>query len=132
MTKLRLWIVFLLLAVVSALVPAHAGAIFEAATPSAIVISSIAYVNVVTTTTRVGGFTSALIKSPSSNITLADVFGHVGSCVSTAVSTTTIKGPIEIQRADETTEIELADDQCLWLVSNSTQTIFVQPIRRKK
>lgn len=112
-------------------VPAKAGEIIDAAAPASVAVSSTAYTSVVSSITRNGYYQSIIVKNPASNATLGEVFGHIGSCASTAVSTSTVIGPLSFNRGDLPQEIELSEPECLWVASRSTQTITVQAVRRK-
>lgn len=123
----------LVLALVSvAVLDARGSQIIGAGTPAAVSVSSNAYVSVVSSSTRRSSFERILVKNPSSNATLDTVFGHIGDCESTAVSTSAVKGPFAFDRGELPQEIELAEDRCLWVASSSTQTIYAQPLARKR
>jgi hypothetical protein len=119
-----------LLAVLMLAAPARSAEIVLYGTPTAVAVSSNAYVSVISSVTR-NGYPSIIVKNPSSNATLGEVFGHVGGCTSTAVSTSSVLGPFSFNRGDAAQEIELTEPSCLWVASRSTQTITIQAIRRK-
>ena len=121
---------YIVLAVALLAAPSRAGEIIEYAAPSAVAVSSNAYTSVISSVTRNGSL--LIVKNPSSNATLGEVFGHVGACASTAVSTSTVIGPFSFNRGDDEQEIDLTEASCLWVASRSTQTITIQAIRRKK
>lgn len=111
--------------------PSYAGEIIEYAAPTSVTVSSTAYGSVISSVTR-NGYPAIIVKNPASNSTLGEVFGHIGACASTAVSTSSVIGPFSFNRGDAAQEIEIAEPDCLWVASRSTQTITIQPIRRKK
>lgn len=112
--------------------PAMGSQIIGAEAPAAVSVSSVAYVSVVSSSTRRSSYERIVVKNPSANVTLDEVFGHIGGCTSTAVSLTATKGPFSFNRGDIAQEIELAEERCLWVASTSTQTINVQAIARKR
>ena len=122
---------YIVLAVALLAAPSQAGEIIEYAAPSSVAVSSNAYVSVISSVTR-NGYPTIIVKNPSSNATLGEVFGHVGGCTSTAVSTSSVLGPFSFNRGDDEQEIDLTEASCLWVASRSTQTITIQAIRRKK
>lgn len=101
-------------------------------TPAAVALSSNAYTSVVSSTSRAGGLTSILIDVPANLNSGTYAFGHIGGCASTAVSTSSVIGPIQLLPSVNSIEIELAEDACLWMATRSTHTITVQPVSRKR
>lgn len=101
------------------------------AAPVAVELSSNAYTNVTSVGTRVSGLTGVLIDVPATLNSGHIAYGHLGNCTSTAISTTTVKGPIELSPSQAGAEIETAEDICLWLATASTHTITVQGVTRK-
>lgn len=101
------------------------------AAPVAVELSSNAYTNVTAVGTRISGLTGVMIDVPASLNSGHIAFGHLGNCTSTAISTTTVKGPIELSPALAGTEVEMAEDICLWMATASTHTITVQGLTRK-
>lgn len=110
----------------------NAGEIEAQLAPASLSISSLTYTTAVSSLTRNGYYQSIVISNPASNPTLDSVYGHVGSCASTAVSTSSVKGPFVFVRGANALEVELTEPECLWLMSTSTQSITIQAIRRKK
>lgn len=102
-------------------------------TPVAVSVATGAYTNVTSTTTRsLFNMTGILIDNPSTNTGI--VHGHVGNCTSTSISTSSVKGPIEIAPSANGGSINLGPDECLWLVSRHTaaESITIQPISEKR
>lgn len=103
------------------------------AAPEAISISTYAYTLALSTTARtVPGLTALLIDNPASNS--ATVYGHIGNCTSTDVSTVTVKGPIEIAPSSNGGYIGVAADACLWLISKhtSSEAVTAQGISQRR
>lgn len=101
-------------------------------TPVSVSVSTSSYTNVISTTTRaLYGITAILIDNPSTNTGI--VHGHIGNCTSTAVSTSTVKGPIEIAPSSNGGSIGLSDDECIWLVSRHTsaESVTIQAVSQR-
>lgn len=98
-------------------------------TPTAISVSTSVYTNVTPSGVRIEDMTAILINNPTSNN--ATVQGHLGNCTSTAVSTSTVKGPFELA-VGAGGSILLDKNVCLWLISRHTsaETIVVQAIKQ--
>lgn len=101
------------------------------AAPVAVELSSNSYTNVTAVGTRVSGLTGVMIDVPASLNSGHIAFGHLGNCTSTAISTTTVKGPVEVSPSQAGAEVEMAEDICLWMATGSTHTITVQGVTRK-
>ena len=106
--------------------------IFGASVPVAVSVSTSQYTNVTSSSTRISELSAVLIDNPSTNS--ATVHGHVGSCFSTTVSTSAVKGPIEIPPANSGGFIALSEGQCLWLVSRNTsaESVTVQGVKQTR
>lgn len=100
--------------------------------PEAVSISTYAYVNATSAAVRIADLSGILIDNPSTNT--ATMHGHVGNCTSTAISTSTVKGPIEIAPTTNGSFIPLAEYECLWLVSRNTsaENVTVQGIKQRR
>lgn len=101
-------------------------------TPEAISISTSAYTKV-TPTTRLNGITALLIDNPSTN--MSTMHGHIWNCTSTSISTSTVKGPIELPPNASTSEVDLDNSECLWLVSRNgaagAESVMIQPVSQR-
>ena len=101
-------------------------------TPEAVSISTSAYTKVAPTT-RLNLVTALLIDNPSTNT--STVHGHIGNCTSTSVSTSTVKGPIEIAPSSNGGEIDLLNEECVWLVSRNgssgAESVTIQPVSQR-
>ena len=106
--------------------------IVSQAAPEAVLVSTSTYTNVTSTMTRAIELSSVLLDNPTDNT--AVMHGHVGNCTSTAVSTVTVKGPIEIAPSTNGGYISLANDRCLWMVSHaaSAEYLTVQGVQQKR
>ena len=91
--------------------------IYRHGTPAAVLISTFTYTKVPPSST-LANRTTVLIDNPSTNSAI--VHGHIGDCTSTNISTSTVKGPIEIAPASNGGYIDLGPGECLWLVSRNT------------
>lgn len=103
------------------------------ATPEAVSVATHAYTNVTSTQTRLDQMSALLIDNPSTNT--ATMHGHIGNCTSTAMSTTTFKGPIELAPSASGGFLALAADECLWLISrhaSAPENVMVQGVRQKR
>lgn len=102
------------------------------AAPEAVLVSTSAYTNVTSTMTRVIELSALLLDNPADNTAI--MHGHIGNCTSTAVSTVTVKGPIEIAPSTNGGYIGIASDRCLWMVSHaaSAEYLTVQGIQQKR
>lgn len=119
--------------------PSHAAVdtlelgISSATIPQAISVSTSAYTNVTpaASKTLAPGITAVLVDNPSTNT--GTMHGHIGNCTSTAVSISTVKGPIEIPPSASGGYFRLAFDECLWLVSRHTsaESVTVQGITER-
>lgn len=102
-------------------------------TPTAVTISSSVYTNATPVAARISGLTAVLIDVPSTNSNI--VHGHLGNCTSTAISTSTVKGPIEIAPSAMGGYVALAEDICLWMVTRNTSgsdVITVQGVSQRR
>ena len=101
--------------------------------PVAVAVSTYAYTNVTSASTRIRYMSAVIVDNPSTNN--ASMHGHVGDCSSTSVSTSAVKGPIEIAPSSNGGYILLAEDECLWLVSRYTvasESATVQGVRQRR
>ena len=95
--------------------------------PEAISISTSAYTLAVSTTARaVPGLNGIIVDNPSTNT--GAMHGHIGNCTSTAVSISSVKGPIELVAASAPLFLNIEDGKCLWLVSrhSGAESVNVQ------
>lgn len=101
-------------------------------TPTAVSVSTSAYTNVTPVSVRINTMSGVLIDNPSTNT--GTVHGHIGNCTSTSISTSTVKGPIEIAPGNSGGDIDMDSDVCLWLVSRHTsaETITIQAVGKKR
>ena len=84
--------------------------------PYEILVSTWQYTNVVSADVRaVAELGGIILDNPLTNSKA--VRGHFGGCSSTSVSTSTVRGPLEIPPSSNTNVIRLASDVCLWLLS---------------
>lgn len=100
--------------------------------PYAVALTTYSYTNVTTSDIRaLRGLNAVIIDNPSTNT--ASVHGHIGNCSSTSVSTTTVKGPIEIAPSSNGGSIAIEDGQCIWLISRhtSSESITIQGITQR-
>ena len=91
-----------------------------------------AYTNVSSSTVRIVNMSAVLVDNPSTNS--GTMFGHIGNCTSTSVSTSTVKGPIEIPPQAAGGIIGIAEDECIWLMSRHTsaENIMIQGVSQKR
>lgn len=98
--------------------------------PYTVFLASHQYVNVTSTTGQaLADLSALLVDNPSTNN--ANIYGHLGRCASTSVSTQAIRGPLEISPSGGTVEIRAASDVCVWMMSAYTvsgETITVQAV----
>ncbi len=101
-------------------------------TAEAISIATNTYTKVAPTT-RLSLQTTLLIDNPSTNT--STVHGHIGNCTSTSISTTTVKGPIEIAPASNGGYVQILSDECIWLVSRNggsgAESVTIQPVSQR-
>jgi len=97
--------------------------------PESVSVSTSAFTNVTSTTTRMRFLSAILIDNPSSNS--AKMYGHLGDCTSTSVATSVL-GPVEIAPGSNGGFIRLAEDVCLWLISlhTSAENVTVQGVKQ--
>lgn len=104
-------------------------------TPVAVSIATGAYTNATPTNAtagvRLSNRTGVLIDNPSTNT--ASFHGHIGNCTSTAISTSTVKGPIEIAPSTNGGIIPLGMNECIWLVSRHTsaESVMIQDVSQR-
>lgn len=115
----------LFLLVSAAMAEVNESPFYRVGTPTAVSVSTSAYTKTPTSRT-LSSISGVYLDNPSTNS--AAVHGHLGNCTSTSISTSTVKGPIEIPAANGQIWIPLSDGVCLWLVSRHTaaESVTVQ------
>src|SRR5262245_20715103 len=97
---------------------ARAGEVFERpwsrhGTPYAVALTTYSYTMVPPTAIgRLQSRTDILVANPHSNSSI--MWGHLGTCTSTAVSTSTVKGPFKFYPTGTEKNIPISETECLW------------------
>ena len=112
--------------------------IYRYGTPVAVSVATNTYTNVTSQSAaagvRLSMRTAVLLDNPSTNSSI--IHGHVGNCTSTAISTTTVKGPIEVAPSANGAIIPVGNDACLWLVSRNgdsggAESVTIQDVSQR-